>query len=242
MCGLISRAAASLRTMSILRRFSWKSRISRDPELRQKKLESLKKRYTLRRIGVLQETEAAPVPGSKMLSTISESLDQRLSAISIQTERLCQIHSVEKSDLESTRVGDTIPLFALTSAITQPNPRSAVVVVKDKGNTERVFKALKRSFPSLIVSIMDRERVEVKLPRITEELRLYRGNQVAKLIEETRKTLKNLELQSYDQIKKGSYSSSDALSLRTKLRESFASAEKTLEQMEEKALDSLGLE
>lgn len=242
MSGVIYRAASSLRTMGILRRFSWKSRISRDPELRQKKLESLNKRYTLRRIGELEDTEAVPVPGSQMLSTISESLDQRLSAISIHTERLCQIHSVEKSDLESTRVGDTIPLISLSSAITQPNPRSAVVVVKDKGNTERVFKALKRSFPSLIVSIMDRERVEVKLPRITEEFRIDRGNQVAKFIEENRKALKKLELQTYDQIKKGSYSSSDVLSLRTKVRESFASAETTLDGIEKDALDSLGLE
>ena len=223
-----------------IRGFSWKSRLNRDPEERQKKLESLSKRYTLRRIDVLDESPA-PQTDSTTLHKVRDNIANILSRVDSRITKISNIEALDREELLQTPIG-TIPLAALAS-VTMSGPKSATVVAHDRGNIDRIFKALKHAFAHCSCSILGRERVEVKIPRITPEVRELRGAQVSKLIDESRKELKKAELLVYKEIKasqKGPTHATTSLVERVKVE--FSTATKLLDDALVAAIDKLGLE
>ena len=224
------------------RQFSWKSRLNRDPDLRQRKQEALNKRYTLRRLGELEEDVKGSEPHGTLITRFRDQVDAKLSTASSRISKFSNIEFIDKADLHGAKVGETIPLADLVASISTPNPRCAVIVVKDRGNTERVLKALKRELPHLQVSIMDRERIEVRLPKATAELREDRGRVIDGIAQQAKKDLKKLELQTYDVIKKQSITKAEMLAIRDQVEKEFSSASKKLDAAVDEATEALGLE
>ena len=171
------------------RDFSWKSRLNRDPELRQRKLESLNKRYILRRFDKLDFDEQSQ--SSVIFSHVQDSISSTLSKADVRLSKLTNIFSFEQSQLEGLLVGKTY-LHQLAH-VTLPSSRSATIVVPDRGNIERVMKAVKIAFPYCQSSIIDRERISLKIARVSPEVREDRGKLVQKHINEVKKDLKKLE-------------------------------------------------
>jgi hypothetical protein len=215
--------------------------MNRDPDLRVKKQESLNKRYLLRRLDSL-ETELIDFPGESCVSRTRELVEQRMATFANRVGKLANVSSIERSEVEATPLGNSQSLRELILSISQPSPRSAIIVVKDRGNTERVFKILKREFPNLSVSLMDRERVELRQPTITDAIREERGGMVDNLISAARKELKKLELQSYDELKKSSLSDRDLQTSRSLVKQIFAAADSDLEAMMKTAMDELEID
>ena len=223
------------------RLFSWKSRLNRDPELRERKKESLKKRYLLRRLEPL-DIESSDAPGSSYASKTRELLEQRMAGYVNRVSKLANVTSVDRSEIESISMGNERSLKDLLQSVSHPNPRSAIVVVKDRGNTERVLKVLKREFPNLLVSLMDRERVEVRQPQLTDELREERGRMIDSFLSSTRKELKKLELVSYEELKKSSLREKDIQEIRFQIRQLFSVAESELDSIMRTAMDELDID
>jgi ribosome recycling factor len=223
------------------RNFSWKSRLSREPEIRERKIEALNKRYLLRRLDELDGPEPS-APGYAAIASVKEVVEKRLSQITDRVEELSNVVSIDREDLAESMVGKELKLRDVALSISLPNRRSAIIVVKDRGNTERVLKVLKRANPNLIVSLMDRERIEVKLPKDSAELREARGEAIDEILARFRKELKKLELQAYDEIKKLRFNDRDTLVLRENARAIFSAAEQTLDNLLHAAMEDLGID
>jgi ribosome recycling factor len=222
------------------RGFSWKSRLNRDPELRQRKLEILNKRYLLRRLDALENEDHA-TSGGVIVQQTRDLVEQKLTTLSNRVSKLANLSSIDKEELEEVDCGGGTSLKTLTISVSQSSPRSAIIIVKDKGNTERLFKQLKREFPNLTVTMMDRERIALRVPTITEDLRERRGEMVDKLITDSRKELKKLELQTYNEIKK-QMSDRELLAIRERIRSVFDAAEKDLDSTLKTAMDELEID
>ena len=224
------------------RLFSWKSRQNRDPEARIRKQESLNKRYTLRRLGELPDEAGESTSSTAVVARARDQAMRKVNSTLTRVLRLSNVSSIDKAEVYACKVGESVSLSDLVASISTPSPRSAIVVVKDRGNTERVFKALKREFSSLQVSLMDRDRVELKLPEITDSLRENRGQLIDALVDQTKKELKKLELQVYADIKQRQLTQSEVMALRVELGDVFLSALSQLEKSLNSALDDLGLD
>lgn len=224
-----------------VRFFSWKSRLNRDPEIRQRKLESLNKRYTLRRIDALDDDSSLSSDTATVMNKVHESIGKILSRADSQINKISNIDAIDKEELLQIPVG-TVPLGTLAT-ITMSGVKSATVVVNDRGNIDRVFKALKHAFSHCSCTILGRERVEVKIPLITPELRETRGAQVAKCVENTRKELKKAELLFYKEIKNTQKGPShEVTSLVERIKTEVSTANKLLDDAMDAAIDKLGLE
>ena len=237
---LFTARSQSLNACSV-RFFSWKSRLNRDPEIRQRKLESLSKRYTLRRIDVLDEVSAVSSDAVTVMSKVQENIGKILSRADSQINKISNIDAIDREELLQIPVG-TVPLDTLAT-ITMSGDKSATVVVNDRGNIDRVFKALKHAFSHCTCTILGRERVEVKIPLITPELREKRGDQVEKCVENTRKELKKAELLFYKEIKNTQKGPShETTSLVERIKTEFFTANKLLDDAMDAAIYKLGLE
>ena len=221
--------------------FSWKSRLNRDPELRQKKLESLNKRYTLRRIDVLDGEGESASSGGQVLQQTHEKIATILSRADTRINKITNIEAIDRDEVEKTLVGTT-PLGSIAS-VSMTGSKAATVVVHDRGNIDRVLKALKHAFSHCTCTILGRERVEVKIPRITPEIREKRGVLVSKCVDESRKELKKAELILYKEIKTSHKGPSHATaSLVERIKTEFSTANKLLDETFDAAIDKLGLE
>lgn len=215
--------------------------MKRDPELRERRVELLKKRFGLRKMEELKEASSS-IPGESMIERINDLVENRTMQISQRVSKLSNVTDLDRGIIENIEIGKGVHMKVLALSISQPNSRTVVVVVKDKGNTERLHKALKREYPNLRVSLMDRERIELTLPVLTDEAREGRGEQVDAVISAGRKELKKLELQTYDEIKKLNLPEKEVIILRTTVRDMFEKAEKDLERVFESAMDDLNLD
>ena len=223
------------------RNFSWKSRLNRDPEMRQRKLEILNKRYLLRRLDALEDVDVV-VPSDSVVNRCKDLVEKKMASVSDRVCKQANISSIDGEELRVLNVGSGMTLKEWTLSISQPSPRSAIIVVKDRGNTERLFKHLKRAFPNMFVTLMDRERVELRLPQITNDLREKRGEVVDKLISDSRKELKKLELQTYDELKRMSLADRQLHDARERTRSVFQAAEENLNTVLKTAMDDLGID
>jgi len=111
-------------------------------------------------------------------------------------------------------------------------PRLATIFLNDRGYIDRVFKSVKAGYPFCICTIIDRERVEIKIPRISEDFRVVRAEQVAKTIRDTRKELKKFDLS----VRK------DFKEIDDRVKGEFQAANALLDDAEIDAIDRLGLE
>jgi ribosome recycling factor len=223
------------------RLFSWKSRLNRDPELRQKKLESLNKRYTLRRLDVLDGQSIYPQDGSEFFPRVQRSIETILARADSRMSKISNIDELDREEMENIGVGST-PLQAIAS-IHMSGPRSCTVAVRDRGNIDRVFKALKHAFPHCMCSILGRERVEVKIPPITAELREARGEVAEKCIDEIKKELKKSELLVYREIKTTFHGPSHVTAaLVERIKAEFSTANQLVDESLTAAIEKLGLE
>lgn len=227
---------------SLARSFSWKSRLGKDPELRRLKQESLNKRYAFRRFGELENSQSDDKADTNWVSSLRESVLVRYTEAFVTIKQLANISSLRREDVLESSVSDSIALKQLALSVSLPNPRTAIVVVKDRGNTERVLKSLKRSFPNWIVTLMDRERVEIKLPKLTEGLRVSRGQGIGRRVDELKKDLKRSELRAYERIRKSCLSPQDATILKEQVKAMFGDIESQLNVLSKDLIDSLGLE
>ena len=207
-----------------------------------RKLESLKRRFTLRKIGELDDPEVAAFPGSSILDRVRDGIQRRLNSLDGRTHSLANLVAIDVRLLEETPMGQSLSLRQLALSVSTPNPRTAVIVVKDRGNTERVYKATKREHPNLVVTLMDRDRVEAKLPTVTDDLRIQRGELVHKLVHDANKALKKSELQAYNEIKALSLPAPSMNEVREAVRAEFLHAAEYIETLQAHALDELGLE
>ena len=167
--------------------------MNRDPELRQRKLESLNKRYIMRRFDEL-DPEKHNQP-SVIISRVIELIAISLSKAEDRVSKLTNIFSLEQSQLESLLVGKT-PVYKL-ARVFLTGTRGATLVLVDRGNIDRVLKAVKNAFPYCQCTIIDRERIELRISRVSPELREERGKLVQKAVNDTRKDLKKLEYVSH---------------------------------------------
>lgn len=223
------------------RLFSWKSRLNRDPELRQKKLESLKKRYTLRRLDILDEPTEYPKDGSEYFSRAQVSIEAILAKADSRMNKISNIEELDREELEKLAVGST-PLQALAS-LHMSGSKACIVAVRDRGNIDRVHKALKHAFPHCTCSILGRERVEVRIPPITAELRESRGQLAERCVEEIKKELKKAELILYKEIKATSNAPSHiTAALVERIKAEFSKANQLIDETLISAIEKLGLE
>ena len=137
-------------TSSEFRSFSWVSKLGKDPELRLKKIEALNRRYALRRLGELPDDETKLLFGEPVFSHCRKEVKNRIEVLTRRLRRLSNIKCVDREDLEQTSVGNTNCVREYVSTIMEPNPRCAIIVMKDKGNTERIFKSIKAKHPNQI--------------------------------------------------------------------------------------------
>ena len=173
------------------RSFSWKSRQNRDPDLRLRKKELLDKRYTFRRIGVLDE--------SGLVNDVSEAerfIEKVLLEFANEISMLKNVSSVDRTSIETIMIGK-VPLssFALVS---QQNPRTVVIVPKQVGNLDLVLKNVRRVLhPSWEAHMLDRDRIEVNLVPNRSAVQ-----HISHLCNETLKKLKKYELETYAELRK----------------------------------------
>jgi ribosome recycling factor len=215
--------------------------MKRDPELQERKVELLNKRFGLRKMEELKEVSSS-IPGESMIERIKDLVETRTNQISQRVSKLSNVTDLDRGMIEDTEIGKGIKMKVLALSISQPNSRTVIVVVKDRGNTERLYKALKREYPNHRVSLMDRERIELTLPGLTDEVREGRGEQVDAVISAGRKELKKLELEMYDEIKKLNLPEKEVIILRTTVRDIFEKAEQDLEWLFKSAMDDLDLD
>jgi ribosome recycling factor len=218
-----------------VRFFSWKSRLNRDPELRQRKIESLNRRYALRRIDIL-ETSSDTQQG-QLFSRMQDSIASILGRTESRIEKLVSIESLDKSAIELLNVG-TEPLERLGS-VRMTGLKHATVFVNDRGNIDRVYKTIKAAYPFCMCTIIDRDRIELKIPRLTGEFRLSRGEEVTHSVKEARKQIKKLELSIACELKKNHSKDHEIID---KVKQEFEAANKLLDDAETHAIDKLGLE
>ena len=225
---------------SLGRLFSWKSRLGRDPEERQRKLESLAKRYTLRRIDALEDESTSLSESSRFHKRAQDTIATILFRGESRVSKLTNIDELDKNELENVPVG-TVPLSNIATISLEGSKRS-VIVVMDRGNIDRVYKSLKHAFPHCTCTILGRERVEVKISPTTAELREKRGAMVSKSIDEIRKELKKSELLFYKEIKAAQTGGSSQVTSLEKIKAEFSIANKLLDVCLDDAIDKLGLE
>lgn len=218
--------------------FSWKSRQKRDPDLRAEKLKVLEKRYTLRRIGELKDSDELRRPVLQHLEEVSVSIRRTTDELRSRIQPLISIESLNPAVLGNTQVGSlTLGKLAM---ILQPNPRTLVLVARDRGSVDLILKTARRANPICSVSILDRERVEVKLPPLTDELKLKLGSDVERLCKECTKQLKKTELLKYKELV--GLSKAEIEGVRWSVKLEFEKAEKAVESILKTAIDELGLE
>jgi hypothetical protein len=215
--------------------------LDRDPEARARKAESLKKRYLLRRIDPIDD-DGLPSSGGEMYRRTRSSVERKLGEVSDSVAKLANVLSIERDVLGEIRVGNNLFLKDLIHSIQSSSPQSSVIVVRDRGNTERLLKVLRRELPQLKVRLMDRERIELLVPAVTPELREERGEKIDRLITTAKKELKKLELQAYDELKKSGLSDRDILTAREAIRGIFTPAENALDSSLETAMEKLDID
>lgn len=225
-----------------VRSFSWKSRLKKDPDLRLKKLEALNRRYSLRRLGELPDETPKLLLGEPVLSQCRREVKKRIEVVTHRLKRFSNLSTVDRVDLEETSMGEAHQVRDYIISIQQPNPRTAVVVVKDRGNTERILKSLKSKHPNFLVTLMDRERIQVALPRITKEFRELRGKHVNDEITKAKKELRKLELQSFRDLEKMTLNRFEFLQWRERVAIEIKNTEPILETLLADALENLELE
>ena len=233
-------ALRTVQASSLGRLFSWKSRLGRDPEERQRKLESLAKRYTLRRIDALEDESTSLSESSRFHKRAQDTIATILFRGESRVSKLTNIDELDKNELENVPVG-TVPLSNIATISLEGSKRS-VIVVMDRGNIDRVYKSLKHAFPHCTCTILGRERVEVKIPPITAELREKRGEMISKSIDEFRKELKKSELLFYKEIKAAQTGGKSQVNSLEKIKAEFSMANKLLDECLDAAIDKLGLE
>jgi hypothetical protein len=177
--------------------FSWKSRLGRDPELRQRKIEKLNQRYTLRRFDELEEpTDASSIPGpadsSAETHVVSQSVSASVQKVSDEISRILGPRQLTRDLFDNMRVG-TIPLHQFAT-FTVFSEYEAVVVARDKGNIDMLFKSLRTQLSTCSATILGRERVEVRLRELTGKEIDGRRTAIYSVIDSALKALKRLEL------------------------------------------------
>lgn len=169
---------------------SWKSRLGRDPELRQKKLEKLNKRYTLRRFDELDDVLDVPT-GVPHASEITPVIHSTLDKLSSDLERIVGPSTLAKDMICDTKVGGASLRQLATT--TMNSPYTATIVPYDRGNLDMVFKAVRIHFPTCTATILGRDRIELRLKELTSKEVESRESEIANLISNAEKQLKKLE-------------------------------------------------
>lgn len=222
--------------------FSWFSRLNKNPEDRVRKVEALNRRYTLRRLGKLPDESPKLLPGETVFLKCHEDIRKRLEDLKARIGRLANISSVPRSDLEETIVGENHHVKDYVRTTLQPNPRTAILVVREKGYTELVLKSLKAKHGNYLFSIMDRERIQVSLPRITDEFRKFRGKLVDKEAAKVKKELEKLELQCVQDLESSATKSPEWFRWKERIEIEIKNAQLIVQSLLENALEILDLE